>query len=746
MTKTKNTDNTFDPASQRNQDNSSPTPSESTPDPTITTPEEEKQFIEQGKLQTEQMDPEANQIEREFDSYPEQPSTPKKGNKGITFQSTLKAWTLVTPKDKMKQLRKVKAQAKAAQEAAQEAAATKKAQMAIQTSITNSTSVKDSDSKALVQPSSTVQDKVTFATKVLATAASTTVQQTTSDAKETSKEVSNSKEGSDTSSPPATTVTKVVKKKKPKKKPNLTRPFNTYYILKLKIQASTNSVKELTTKMQTFLQAIQELDGSLIIYRYRDNIPIHAIMSKEEIPTNINRFKEFFSGANPSPREGHVWASVWIGHSEEPENLHTNFKYWSMENDSFLYKKKLQEKQSVREYFLLYSTDKIDVEILHSTVSAEIKKVTNREYKFAFVWTVIKSKGAYVNTETTDKKGSQYIKALHVEVPRNESIATYQILLKFLGSTSKYRLLQRNLRMIPVLTNETPSHKKSKISRLIGKQQRYLNNITTAVSYDLQDVDYIIPSLQKSLRQMIMDIEQVENPGKSLFLSIDYNEFSSAYVLTFPTHLESEARDCISQLPSFLHWLYGDHVLEQLTDFAVERAYAAPWSEELMRAVSQEDTALDNLLQEADQVDWLRNESEVIIEDSPTKNAASAFLFNRTVDNDSVSTFRTKKSRPEVPDTPLKKQKANESEDVVMLDTTNPETSNIITPVTPEMQQIQKLETPLQTNDTNQPSGDITTPENPSPTDPIGPLLENRQATKESDVPSDHVSESEVSL
>ena len=293
MTKTKNTDNTFDPASQRNQDNSSPTPSESTPDPTITTPEEEKQFIEQGKLQTEQMDPEANQIEREFDSYPEQPSTPKKGNKGITFQSTLKAWTLVTPKDKMKQLRKVKAQAKAAQEAAQEAAATKKAQMAIQTSITNSTSVKDSDSKALVQPSSTVQDKVTFATKVLATAASTTVQQTTSDAKETSKEVSNSKEGSDTSSPPATTVTKVVKKKKPKKKPNLTRPFNTYYILKLKIQASTNSVKELTTKMQTFLQAIQELDGSLIIYRYRDNIPIHAIMSKEEIPTNIHRFKEF---------------------------------------------------------------------------------------------------------------------------------------------------------------------------------------------------------------------------------------------------------------------------------------------------------------------------------------------------------------------------------------------------------------------------------------------------------------------
>ena len=43
-----------------------PTKSDPPLDPTFPTPEEEQQFVEQGKKQTEDLDPEANKIQAEF--------------------------------------------------------------------------------------------------------------------------------------------------------------------------------------------------------------------------------------------------------------------------------------------------------------------------------------------------------------------------------------------------------------------------------------------------------------------------------------------------------------------------------------------------------------------------------------------------------------------------------------------------------------------------------------------------------
>ena len=106
--------------------------------------------------------------------------------------------------------------------------------------------------------------------------------------------------------------------------------------------------------------------------------------------------------------------------------------------------------------------------------------------------------------------------------------------------------------MIPVIKTDTPTYQKTNILHLIVKQKRFLNNITTAVTYNLQDIDYLSPSLQTMMRKMIMTTETIENPT-SLILSFDYSEFSSGYIITFLTYLESEAHNCIMQLPSFLH-------------------------------------------------------------------------------------------------------------------------------------------------------------------------------------------------
>ena len=49
-----------------------------------------------------------------------------------------------------------------------------------------------------------------------------------------------------------------------------------------------------------------------------------------------------------------------------------------------------------------------------------------------------------------------------------------------------------------------------------------------------------------------------------VFIDVDYSEWHNCYVLTFPSHLEKEAGDFISQLPTFLHYLYADDVLFML--------------------------------------------------------------------------------------------------------------------------------------------------------------------------------------
>ena len=104
--------------------------------------------------------------------------------------------------------------------------------------------------------------------------------------------------------------------------------------------------------------------------------------------------------------------------------------------------------------------------------------------------------------ENINQKGNQYTKALHIEVPRDEKEKTYRMLQRFLGSTARKRILERDPRMVPTWKSDLTSHQKTKITHLIDKQHKFLRNISTALSYDLVDIDYVSSSLHTSLRQI----------------------------------------------------------------------------------------------------------------------------------------------------------------------------------------------------------------------------------------------------
>ena len=168
-------------------------------------------------------------------------------------------------------------------------------------------------------------------------------------------------------------------------------------------------------------------------------------------------------GANSRPDEGFVWASVWLGHALEADDLYSNFKFWLKKNETSMYKKKLQEKNKVRDYFLLWSTQAMCEKQMHEATQLAFQKVTKETYSFAFVWTIIKREdGRYVNAmqqyfillvndESKQHLGRQYVRALHVEVPKDKAEHNYRALSRFFKSTSRNPILYRRLRMVPVL-------------------------------------------------------------------------------------------------------------------------------------------------------------------------------------------------------------------------------------------------------------------------------------------------------
>ena len=429
----------------------------------------------------------------------------------------------------------------------------------------------------------------------------------------------------------------------------LKRPFNTYYTLKIKVEEHANPAVALMDAASTWLNAIQTVDPNVVVYGYRDVTPTYGIFRSSDMPKGLMSFKEFFVGANPRSDAGHVWANIWIGHALEPADLFSNFKRWLRKNDTYMYLKKLQEKNTVRDYFLLWSTTAMSEDTLVDATHSALAMVTKEKYKFAFPWSVIrKEDNRYVNNEVPGSMGRQYVRAMHIEVPKETAEQTYRALNQFFGSNSRINILHRRLRMVPVLRQSNTARTKAKINQLIAMQKSYNDRLETATTYDLRNIDIVRADVGVSLRQIIMELRTLDGTDELIFTSIDYDTYTEHHKLTFPTMLKSQAWDYITQLPSFLHWVYGDPILKLLTDAAVERALDAPWSEEDMCTISKQDIELDTYAADAQGISWMQDVlqedvEEIAIEDTETVRKNEAFLFRRTTDDDSISTFNNRK-------------------------------------------------------------------------------------------------------
>ena len=428
----------------------------------------------------------------------------------------------------------------------------------------------------------------------------------------------------------------------------ITRTYNTYFAIKMKVEKGKVPTQQLVKALETWFSQLLLIDPSSVIYGYENEIPTDAILKVKNIPSDISAMKKFFANINIKPNGGYSWFQVWIGHDDTTANIITNMKYWSSENNIHMYKKRLQQKFSSKDYWLMWSTERMDTEVLHNQVSQIIKKSTNENLQFSFNFGSIRK-----DTKQFNANSSKWNRAIIIEAKREEKDRIYHYMGKIFSSKSNVKLLGTNMRLVPMMSNDLPSHTKSKIAHLVAKQEQFLSTLTVKPCVFLNEIDYFNTTLNTTMRDIIMDLETLKimdkkgNPMK-VFLNVDYSQWHSSYVLTFPQHLESEADDYISQLPAYLHYVYGNEILMMLTAEGAAKAQTSKWDPEKLCATSTLDIELDAVTTESKAFGWLPDLKEELIQFDISNIELQSSLHQRATDADSISTFAKKAESSQV--------------------------------------------------------------------------------------------------
>ena len=128
-----------------------------------------------------------------------------------------------------------------------------------------------------------------------------------------------------------------------------------------------------------------------------------------------------------------------------------------------------------------------------------------------------------------------------------------------------------------------------------------------ATTYEIASLEEKYEGLEMTLRAYIMTMEH--SNGNRLFLSVDWNWNKAAVLFVFPSSYNDEARDRIADLAPYVRYIAGNAgdraLIKFFTPEAAERAMHSPWNVELGRAVSEEVTEINEILEESGGIDWL---------------------------------------------------------------------------------------------------------------------------------------------
>jgi hypothetical protein len=198
------------------------------------------------------------------------------------------------------------------------------------------------------------------------------------------------------------------------------------------------------------------------------------------------------------------------------------------------------------------------------------------------------------------------------------------------------------------------------IRRLMGRQQSFNDEEfgkRKITSWEIKELDFVAATSNLTLRDMIMAIAQQEDSSRRLFHSVD-NLWSnrSTVVFTCMPALESEARNVVTGLVTYLVHVHGQETAEFFTKDAQIWAGDSFWDEENLCVRNKDDEHVEGLLSDDVDTDYLlppitRHNATHFVGTKPPDRPTPISLQRNTYgeDGDSISTFRQHQARSPSP-------------------------------------------------------------------------------------------------
>lgn len=358
------------------------------------------------------------------------------------------------------------------------------------------------------------------------------------------------------------------------------------------------ALQTLVATLGKILTKLWETDNRVRILPWANKSVLRPIKTISDIPESPALIVQYFPRLYPNSRGGTKYSSIRISSSLSPTELRAGIQWYLIDNRHGLYLAQLQKEKVKEALWLLYSTELTDTSTLKHAIEAKLRETTGKNIEIGLRWRTIQ----------LDKPGripdDEAVKAVHIEVEEDQFYEAKAALQDIYSSDATEFPLHLKLRAVPLLKHAENRFAQQQIFRLMGRQASFNDEEfgkRKIHCWEIKELDFPAATSGFSLRDRIMSIMRHDDPELRLFHSVDrlrgYNR-QSTVVFTCMPHVESEARNMVSSLITYLQEKHGSEVTEFFTKDAQVRAMDSYWDNENQCVRNKDDEYISKLLED----------------------------------------------------------------------------------------------------------------------------------------------------
>ena len=407
-------------------------------------------------------------------------------------------------------------------------------------------------------------------------------------------------------------------------------------------------IATLSSRLEAWLKEIQGLDGSFKLHTVDPSSQtLKVLHHTKDFPTNkLAEIKEFFKGARPIPNGGKLFMKIKASFKSSVKELIGNAEWFHSNNKELFRPSSIQACHVDIVGWLLYSTRSMDKERLQETLTQAIgEQVSVR-------WMRINDGSGWVKGRDT----SQDPRALHIECDAHLSNKIELSIKTIYGTSSNTFPLHVRMRFVPAFSKLVDMGSISKFRVLTNRQDLWSKQHVAKSRDDIVEIDRVCKDQDMTLRDMIMSIKSQEN-DTPVFASIDKKWRGTGYNFSFHPSKSMEALMVLKGLFPRLAYEFGEENIKPFfTSKAIIIGRQMKYDPNKKTVTTLADEAIDDLASiDLDMV------IESTPEAAPQFGTRAQILEKERTDNDSVSTFQSKRSPPtEIATSSAKKAKTSD--------------------------------------------------------------------------------------